>query len=84
MLRKLVGGTGGYGLLRLFFTVFVLANITFVGWTVYSHYKTDKQARSAEDIVMIVGYTGGLCADNKTCSSYANIYSDGTFEGRTP
>ncbi len=32
---------------------------------------------------MIVGYSGGLCADGNECSGINKLYSDGKFENRT-
>ncbi len=38
---------------------------------------------SDSDVLMIVRYQGGLCAENKICSEEYKLYGDGSFEEHT-
>ena len=38
---------------------------------------------SDTDVLMIVRYEGGLCAENKICSEKYNLYGDGSFDEHT-
>lgn len=38
---------------------------------------------SESDILMVVRYQGGLCADNKICSEEYKLYGDGSFDEHT-
>ena len=68
----------------------IAASIVFISvgllvmYTLLNKSISSQPTGAGADVVMIVEYSGGLCADGNTCSSTSNLYSDGAFDNHTP
>lgn len=69
---------------KLLIISLIILNVLFLGliiWLTYSHYQRVSFESDGNNVVMIVKYSGGLCANNQICQSSNKIYSNGTYQG---
>lgn len=84
----------GYVHIILLLGIFIIALI--LGWFTFSKYNVVKAPKDSDaglvdsdinisesDVLMIVRYEGGLCAENKICSEEYKMYGDGSFDEHT-
>lgn len=80
----------GFGLIEVLVGLLVVLLIGGAVWYVAARQdeqspanSTKQQTNSQKEVIMTVTYSGGLCPDNKICTSESNLYSDGTFENHS-
>lgn len=77
--------SSGFSLIETVIMLSIVATLGLVGWYIYSHRRTVSSSTSGNQSattkpLMTVSYVGGLCANNKVCSSEYRLYEDGSFQ----
>lgn len=75
----------GFGLIETLIIALLVIILGLASWYVYSHRKKNPSSASENQSIttkplMTVSYVGGLCSNNKVCSSKYNLFDDGSFQ----
>jgi hypothetical protein len=86
-MKKLRQDKNGFMFVEVLVSLIIVIALCLVGYLVYQHshkstvVKTISTSNSTP--LMIVKYSGGLCANGNVCSNQYNLYTSGVFQGHT-
>lgn len=76
----------GFSVIKSIIILVSVGLLVLVGWYIYSRRNsasTSENQSGTSKILMVVSYVGGLCSNNKVCSSEYELYEDGTFQSHS-
>jgi hypothetical protein len=88
-MKKLRREANGFALLEILLGVAIVIAIGLATYILYqkNHQSTGTStvatSTTNNSVIMVLDYTGGLCASGNTCSNQYNLYADGTFQKHT-